>query len=315
MKMTSKYMAIAVVVIFAAGIGGAKLQGYWVTKSTKQPASIKTGEFAGLPSPSDIRGSYTWADVAKAFQIDVGQIMTAFGAKSETDKVNTLEAIYGEAGLPEGVEIGTDSVRMFVSLLTGLPHPTAEAGTILPASAVAVLREHGKADPALIEEAAAKAWNGAKAEPVMSAAPSASPAPATPASTAQAQPASKPAASPAPAPAAPEKSAAPSVATPAPATAAAPASPAATGGPAPTGTGSAPKADASTTTEHAPVAGSVTGKTTFGNLKEWGLSEAQIKSATGGKIGPDSAVLRDWATANGVTFSELKATLQGLLTK
>lgn len=311
MKMTSKYMAIAVVAIFAAGIGGAKLQGYWVTKSTKQPASIKTGEFAGLPSPSDIRGSYTWADVAKAFQIDVGQVMTAFGAKGETEKVNTLEAIYGEAGLPEGVEIGTDSVRMFVSLLTGLPHPTAEEGTILPASAIAVLRANGKADPALIEEAAAKAWNGAKAVPAMSAAP----APATPASNAQTQPASKPAATPAPAPAATEKSASPAVSAPAPATAVAPATPAATGGPAPTGTGSAPKADAASTTEHAPVAGSVTGKTTFGNLKEWGLSEAQIKSATGGKIGPDSAVLRDWATANGVTFSELKAALQELLNK
>jgi len=315
MKMTSKYMAIAVAAIFAAGIGGAKLQGYWVTKSTKQPASIKTGEFAGMPSPSDIRGSYTWADVAKAFQIDVGQVMAAFGAKADTDKVNTLEAIYGEAGLPEGVEIGTDSVRMFVSLYTGLPHPTAEEGTILPASAIAVLRTNGKADPALIEEAAAKAWNGAKAEPVMSAAPAASPAPAASTSSAQAQPASKPVATSAPAPAAPAKPATTTVATTAPAPAAAPATQAATGGPAPTGTGSAPKADAASTTEHAPVTGSVTGKTTFGNLKEWGLSEAQIKSATGGKIGPDSAVLRDWAAANGVTFSELKATLQELLTK
>jgi len=42
------------------------------------------------------------------------------------------------------------------------------------------------------------------------------------------------------------------------------------------------------------------------------LSEEKIKAVTDGKIGPDSAVIKDWAAANGLTFSELKVKLQDL---
>lgn len=279
MKLTIKSMGIIVVGAFVAGIAGAAVLGFWKTTSSKQPVAIKEGEFAGLPNPSDIRGSYTWADVAKAFNFDVKLALDAFGAASETEKVNTLETIYGEAGLPEGVEIGTDSVRLFVSLLTGLPH-TSEEGTILPSSAIAVLREYGKAETSFIEAAAAKAF-----DPLAAASPGpASPIPASPA-----------AASPASASASPAK-------------------------PTPT---PAPAASSSTTTittvkaesaavEHVATPGTITGKTTFKELKDWGLDEEKIKTATGGKIGPDSSVIKDWAAANGLTFSELKVKLQDL---
>ncbi|MFZ3110427.1 MAG: hypothetical protein WA234_07045, partial [Rectinemataceae bacterium] len=172
MKLTIKSMTIIVVGTFIIGIAGAALLGFWQTTSTKQPVTIKEGEFAGLPNPSDIRGSYTWADVAKAFNFDVKLILLGFGATVETEKVNTLEAIYGEAGLPEGTEIGTDSVRLFVSFLTGLPY-APEEGTILPASTIPVLRENGKADPTLIDEAAAKTFDTSAMQ-----VPAAAPAPA-----------------------------------------------------------------------------------------------------------------------------------------
>ncbi|MFA5853185.1 MAG: hypothetical protein WC820_10810 [Spirochaetales bacterium] len=291
MKLTIKSMAIIVVGVFVIGIASATILGFWQTTSTKEPVTIKEGEFAGLPNPSDIRGSYTWADVAKAFNFDVKLILRGFNATVETEKVNTLEAIYGEAGLPEGVEIGTDSVRLFVSLLTGLPH-TPEEGTILPASAIPVLRENGKADTALIDAAAVKAFDTSK----------------------MAAPAAVPAAAPAvAAPASPVPAAAPAVAIPAtvpapqPATVQTPATaqPAAT-------TPSTVKA-VSTEAEHVAVIGTVTGKTTFKELKDWGLSEEKIKSVTDGKIGPDGAAVKDWAAANGLTFSELKVKLQDLM--
>jgi hypothetical protein len=57
----------------------------------------------------------------------------------------------------------------------------------------------------------------------------------------------------------------------------------------------------------------VTGKTSFKDLKDWGLDEAKIKSATNGKIGKDGDIIKDWASANGLTFSELKTKLQNLL--
>ncbi|HWR12554.1 MAG TPA: hypothetical protein VN445_12095 [Rectinemataceae bacterium] len=282
MRLSIKSMGIIVVVAFVAGVGGAAVLGFWKTTSSKQPVAIKEGEFAGLPNPSDIRGSYTWADVAKAFNFDVKLALDAFRAASETEKVNTLETIYGEAGLPEGVEIGTDSVRLFVSLLTGLPH-IPEEGTILPSSAIAVLRDNGKAETSLIEAAAAKAFNpAAAANPAAANSPPASPAPLSP------TPASA------------------SLATSAPAPASAVSSTTTT-----TTTTTTVKAE-SASLEHVATPGTITGKTTFKELKDWGLDEEKIKTAAGGKIGPDGSVIKDWAAANGLTFSELKIALQGL---
>ncbi|MHB0897898.1 MAG: hypothetical protein ACYC1A_10165 [Spirochaetales bacterium] len=262
MKLSIKSMAVIVVGAFSLGIAGANLLGFWQTTSSKQPVAIKEGEFAGLPNPADIRGSYTWADVANAFGFDVKLILRAFGASDETEKVNALEAIYGAAGLPAGMEIGTDSVRLFVSLLTGLPH-IAEDSTVLPVSAIAVLRESGKAEAALIDAAAAKAYDPAKAAtsavPAAPGSPTSSIAPAQPAST----------------------------------------------------TITAVKTESAT--DHVATVGALTGKTTFQELKDWGLGEVDIKSVTGGKIGPDASIVKDWMAANGLTFSELKVRLQELL--
>ena len=278
MKINTKSMAFAIIVTFALGIALANVLGVWKTTGSKTPVAIKEGEFAGLPNPADIRGSYTWNDVAVAFKFDVGFALEAFGASDATTKVNSLEAIYKDAGLPEGTEIGTDSVRLFVSLLVGLPH-TPEEGTILPLSAIAVLKANGKADAAKIEEASTKAYSG----PLPSAAPAA--AAVVP----------KPAINPAPTATKPVVVPAPT----SPVTAAQAAAPA------------PPEA----TVDHVAPTGSVTGKTTFKDLLDQGVSEEKIKAVTGGKIGPASAVIKDWAAANGLTFSELKVGLQDLLTK
>lgn len=271
MRIGHKPLAIVVIAIFTAGIGGAYLLGYWNTTSTKVPVTIKSGEFAGMPSPSDIRGSYTWNDVAKAFSLDVNVLLEAFGATDPSVKVNTLETIYGEAKLPEGVEIGTDSVRLFVALYAGLPHAPEES-TVLPVAAISVLRREGKGDSGLIDEAAARAF------PQISKTGSA-------------------------------------VAVPQPTSTTVPQS-VAPGEGASTGTGISAGAGLPVGTpaeEHVQTEGTITGKTTFKDLKAWGMSEEQIKSATGGKIGPDIAVIRDWTQANGLTFSEIKTALQELL--
>jgi len=305
MKLGYKSMGIIVVALFVVGIGAASIAGYWKTESTKEPVKIKEGDFAGMPNPSDIRGSYTWADVAKAFNVDVQHLLKAFGANDPLLKVNTLETIYGGAGLPEGTEIGTDSVRLFVSLLTGLPH-VPEESTILPIAAIEVLRAEGKGAAELIEEAAAKAWKQtppASAEAVAASNPAPVPATSAAAAAPQTQAAPVPTTV---APAAPK-------AAPVQPAAAVTADPAATTttvhSPSPTSTGSG--TGEGTGSGSAP--GSVTGKTSFKDLKSWGLSEEQIKSVTGGKIGPDLASIRDWATANGLEFSGLKSGLQALL--
>jgi hypothetical protein len=59
--------------------------GLWNTTSSKQPALIKSGEFAGLANPADIRGSYTYRDVLKSFTIPESVILQAFKAHHWTN--------------------------------------------------------------------------------------------------------------------------------------------------------------------------------------------------------------------------------------
>ena len=197
-RIKTTALGLAIVAAMFGGIAISMAAGYWKTESTKEPVKIKEGEFAGLPNPADVRGSYTWDDVAKAFAIPVEKVLEAFGATDPAQKANSLEAKYAGT-LPEGVEIGTGSVRLFAALYTGLPYE-ADEGTVLPASAITVLRADGKADKARIDEAAAKAISVTPAAP----APSAPAAAAAPAKAAPAAPAVPAAPAPAPAPAAQE---------------------------------------------------------------------------------------------------------------
>jgi polyferredoxin len=165
-------LAIATVLVLFVGIRVSGMLGLWNVSSTKVPAAIRTGEFAGMPSPSDIRGSYAWDDVSSAFGIPVEILTEAFGAASGGGKVNELETAWA-GKVPEGMEIGTDSVRLFVALYTGLPHVPEET-TALPDSALAVLSRAGKAaSPQPVTDAQVKAALPAKAEPTISAAPTA----------------------------------------------------------------------------------------------------------------------------------------------
>jgi len=157
-KIKTPVLGIITVIILFGGIGISKLSGLWLVTSTKQPALIRSGEFEGMPNPSDIRGSYTWDEVSSAFGIPVESVLKAFGSADKEEKVNSLETLFA-GKVPEGAEIGTDSVRLFVSLMTALPH-TPEETTVLPQSAVSILQKEGKADPSLIEEAAKKAVSG-----------------------------------------------------------------------------------------------------------------------------------------------------------
>lgn len=154
-KISTKTVGIVTVIVLFGGIGFSMLLGLWNVESSKQPALIRSGEFVGQPSPSDIRGSYTWEDVSKAFGIPSDLLMEAFGASSGSDKVSLLETLY-QGKVQEGQEVGTDSVRLFVSLYTLLPH-IPEDGTLLPKSAIMVLRREGKDASPSFEEVAAKA--------------------------------------------------------------------------------------------------------------------------------------------------------------
>lgn len=285
-------LAIISIVTMLGGIVIAKSVGYYETTASKDPVKFKTGELAGLPNPADIRGSYTWVDIEKAFGVPAKESAAAFSAPGHAldpaARVSELETIYAGI-LPAGLEIGTGAVRLFVSLYTGLPFE-AEEGSVLPEGALALLAKR----PGMDTEALRKFIIPGTSEAVQAAA----------------QPAAAPVATLAPAAAKPAQAATPpaGAALAAPVTAEAP--PATT---AVTGSGSGGGSGAGTTTTTSGRA--VVGKTTYGDLYDWGLTEVQIESTTGFKPGPRTQSVREAAAAAGIEFSTFKTALQALVDK
>lgn len=107
--------------ILAGGIFATMELGVWATSSDKTPAKYQDGELSGTYDPSDIRGSYTFQEVSDLFEIDLATLYQAFGIPEETDGnlfyTKDLESLYGDMG----VEIGNESVQVFVALYKNLP--------------------------------------------------------------------------------------------------------------------------------------------------------------------------------------------------
>ncbi|MCE9645167.1 MAG: hypothetical protein K8S20_04135 [Chloroflexi bacterium] len=146
MTLTSKPLALIVLVMLLGGIAFSSSMGWWTTESSKQPATFEEGEFAGQANPADIRGSYTFGDIAGSFAVTPEVLAQAFGVTGEDSSafaIKELEAIY----LESGYEIGTASVRLFVAYYTGLPFETADQDIYLPRSATDILLSLGDLTP------------------------------------------------------------------------------------------------------------------------------------------------------------------------
>ena len=146
MTLTSKSLAIILLVMIFGGIAFSSIMGWWATESTKVPVTFADGEFAGQANPADIRGSYTFGDIAKSFDVTPEVLAQAFEI-TEGDPadfaVKELEVIY----LDSGFEIGTNSVRLFVAFYSGLPFDTTGQEIYLPQSATDILLAKGNLTP------------------------------------------------------------------------------------------------------------------------------------------------------------------------
>jgi hypothetical protein len=151
LRITSRVIAITVPAFFFAGIAASAALGWWVTEASKEPTRYETGEFAGEYNPADIRGSYTFGDIEAAFGVPVDVLAGAFGVAGDEPSdlaayaVKNLEETYGDTG--GELEIGTDAVRVFVSLWTGLPYEL-DPETAITDAGLALLLEAGKIDQA-----------------------------------------------------------------------------------------------------------------------------------------------------------------------
>jgi hypothetical protein len=146
MTITSKPLAFLVFFIMFGGIGLSSALGWWETESTKEPAKYTDGEFAGQANPADIRGSYTFGDIANSFNVSPEILALAFQVSTDDPAsfaIKDLEAMY----LDSGYEVGTNSVRLFVAYYLGLPYDTTGQEIYLPRPATEILLDTGTLSP------------------------------------------------------------------------------------------------------------------------------------------------------------------------
>ncbi|MEW6401784.1 MAG: hypothetical protein AB1649_08300 [Chloroflexota bacterium] len=139
MTLTSRSLAVFIFIILFGGIAFTTAMGWWATESTKEPITFTEGEFAGLPNPADIRGSYTFGDIEESFGIQSAIVAKAFNIETDDPSafaVKELEEIYATSEL----EVGTASVRLFVAFYNGLPLDLT-TDMYLPESAAVLLEE------------------------------------------------------------------------------------------------------------------------------------------------------------------------------
>ncbi|MBN2115289.1 MAG: hypothetical protein JW730_01875 [Anaerolineales bacterium] len=255
MTLTSKPLAAILFIVMFGGISVSSALGWWQTESAKVPAAFTEGEFAGQANPADIRGSYTFGDIANSFDVAPDVLARAFQITSDDPAsfaVKDLESLY----LDSGYEIGTNSIRLFVAFYAGLPFDTTGQEIYLLKPAADILL----ADATLTPEQTA--YLQAHTVEVAPADVEAAPAPSEES--------------------APETESAPP----------------------------APDPTTSSTEEYL-----VKGKTTFGELLQWGVPQDVIEQMIEAPM-PDLAMtVKDHATATGLDFETLKTQLQAEVDK
>ncbi len=131
--------SIIMLLLFFGGILATITADVWTTEKAKEPAKYLEGVAVGKYNPDDIKGSYSFEEISEFFDIDLQVLFEAFGISKETSgneiKTKDLKEIY--ADIP--VEIGNESVKVFVALYKNLPVELEEI--YLPDSAIKILME------------------------------------------------------------------------------------------------------------------------------------------------------------------------------
>ncbi|MDF2889816.1 MAG: 4Fe-4S binding protein [Clostridia bacterium] len=281
-RMKAAVLGVLLMAVIFGGIGVSSALNMWSTTSEKVPVTIQTGSFAGEYDPSDIRGSYSLKDIENAFNVPVSVLGKAFGISDNENldsfQVKNLESIYEDLN-SQGTEIGTASVRLFVGLYTGLPITLDDS--FLPKPAVDMLLEKGN----LTDEQQAYAKShavdisnaGLTGENVIEESVEAKETEKVP-EVDKGTPNI-------------EVIEKPEAVEPEPAI--------------------TPAAEA----EHTEEERVVKGKTTFGEVIDWGIRIEKVEEIIGGKVPAPSMTISDYCRQNDISFSTVKDTLNGLIEK
>ncbi|HSP46997.1 MAG TPA: hypothetical protein VLN47_02850 [Clostridiaceae bacterium] len=143
MRIKTTLLAFILITVIFTGIATTMALDIWTTTSDKIPVTYKDGEHAGEYNPEDIRGSYSFDDVSRLFEVDIAVLLDAFAIDPETEGTEILnkdlETLYEDLE----VEIGNGSVQLFVAMYKNLPLEPED--TYLLSRAVEIIMEENKA--------------------------------------------------------------------------------------------------------------------------------------------------------------------------
>ncbi|MGB9814168.1 MAG: hypothetical protein ACPLVF_11215 [Thermovenabulum sp.] len=110
MRINIKFLVISILVIVFVGIGISNIAGIWKTQSAKIP----------IYDPIDIKGSYTFSDVSKYFEIPIDDLTKAFGLDISKAKNFKCKDVKTLNTAPSEPALNIDSVRYFVAFYKGI---------------------------------------------------------------------------------------------------------------------------------------------------------------------------------------------------
>ncbi len=148
MRLNNAIVSIIVLVFFAGGIGAAMAFNAWEVKPGQAVATSRDGTPVVAYKPADIQGTYSFGEISQMFNIPLHELGTAFELNSVANladfKARQLKTVYPDLG--KGIMLETESVRIFVALYKGMPHPLSETA-FLPNSAVKILKDKARLSP------------------------------------------------------------------------------------------------------------------------------------------------------------------------
>ncbi len=144
MKIKTRTVIALTFVIGIVGIFSSMALGFWYGEdSEKTPARFVGTDFDGEYRADDIRGSYTFGDISRLYNIPLESLAYAFHVspdKAESFSMKNLDTIFAD----EGFEIGTGSVKMFVAFYLGQPYDLGDSTTYITQEGAETIKTHGK---------------------------------------------------------------------------------------------------------------------------------------------------------------------------
>lgn len=143
MRISPQAALFVTLLIFIVGILITSSLGLYKTQNTKTPGKLTVAGYIDQNDPADIKGSYTFDDVSRLYNIPYSDLATAFvlGDSDASLKVSQLESLNNDAA----IEMGPPSVRLFTAYYLGIPYSVTDA--YLPQTAVEILLEKGHPTP------------------------------------------------------------------------------------------------------------------------------------------------------------------------